>query len=137
VETFECLALGAFDFVAKPEGTVSANLDTVAQELITKIRAAASGVSSEATNNPAATGGGADCEPGAGGDSAIAIGSRPVVGDHQTLPPGCPGRHPRCDLLVQHMPAAHRHLCLRLQKEWPIEVVEAETGTTVRPGFAT
>jgi two-component system, chemotaxis family, protein-glutamate methylesterase/glutaminase len=41
VETFECLALGAFDFVGKPDGTVSANLDTIAEDLIAKIRAAA------------------------------------------------------------------------------------------------
>jgi len=30
VETFECLALGAFDFVAKPDGTVSANPEAIA-----------------------------------------------------------------------------------------------------------
>src|ERR1035438_10230889 len=41
IETFECLELGAFDFVAKPEGTVSAKLDAIAEELITKVRAAA------------------------------------------------------------------------------------------------
>ena len=41
VETFECLELGAFDFVAKPEGTVSAKLDSIAEELIGKVRAAA------------------------------------------------------------------------------------------------
>src|SRR5579884_3009816 len=39
--TFECLELGAFDFVAKPEGTVSSNLGSVAGELVSKIRAAA------------------------------------------------------------------------------------------------
>ena len=39
--TFECLELGAFDFVAKPDGTVSSNLGTVAEELIIKLRAAA------------------------------------------------------------------------------------------------
>src|SRR5450631_4717273 len=30
--TFECLELGAFDFVAKPSGTVSSNLGVVADE---------------------------------------------------------------------------------------------------------
>src|SRR5271166_6613056 len=40
--TFECLELGAFDFVAKPDGTVSANLGAVAAELIAKLKAAAS-----------------------------------------------------------------------------------------------
>ena len=42
VTTFECLELGAFDFVAKPDGTVSSNLDAVAEELISKLKAAAS-----------------------------------------------------------------------------------------------
>jgi two-component system chemotaxis response regulator CheB len=41
LETFECLQLGAFDFVPKPEGTVSANLDRIADELVAKVRAAA------------------------------------------------------------------------------------------------
>src|ERR1700690_4435669 len=40
--TFECLELGAFDFVAKPDGTVSANMDAVADELISQLKAAAS-----------------------------------------------------------------------------------------------
>src|SRR4029077_4483016 len=40
--TFECLALGAFDFVAKPDGTVSSNMGAVADELINKLKAAAS-----------------------------------------------------------------------------------------------
>src|ERR1700721_2408470 len=37
IETFECLELGAFDFVAKPEGTVSAKLDIIAEDLVAKI----------------------------------------------------------------------------------------------------
>ena len=40
--TFECLELGAFDFVAKPDGTVSSNMGAVAEELISKLKAAAS-----------------------------------------------------------------------------------------------
>src|ERR1700685_2330023 len=42
VTTFECLELGAFDFVAKPDGTVSSNMGAVAAELISKLKAAAS-----------------------------------------------------------------------------------------------
>ena len=40
--TFECLELGAFDFVAKPDGTVSSNMGAVAEELVSKLKAAAS-----------------------------------------------------------------------------------------------
>lgn len=38
--TFEALELGAFDFVAKPSGTVSRDIDIVKKELIQKIKAA-------------------------------------------------------------------------------------------------
>jgi two-component system chemotaxis response regulator CheB len=38
--TFEALALGAFDFVAKPSGTVSSNLYIVGREIIEKIKLA-------------------------------------------------------------------------------------------------
>ena len=40
--TFECLELGAFDFVGKPDGTVSNNMGVIADELISKLKAAAS-----------------------------------------------------------------------------------------------
>ncbi|AGW14951.1 protein-glutamate methylesterase/protein-glutamine glutaminase [Megalodesulfovibrio gigas] len=40
--TYEALELGAVDFVAKPGGTISKNMDQIAAEIIFKIRAAAS-----------------------------------------------------------------------------------------------
>src|ERR1700722_8769368 len=39
--TFECLELGAFDFVGKPDGTVSSNMGVIADELIARLKAAA------------------------------------------------------------------------------------------------
>lgn len=39
--TFEALALGAVDYVAKPGGTISLSIDTIRQEVIGKVRAAA------------------------------------------------------------------------------------------------
>lgn len=39
--TFEAMELGAFDFVAKPSGTVSRDIDIVKRELVQKIKAAA------------------------------------------------------------------------------------------------
>ena len=39
--TFKALALGAFDFVAKPKDAASAHMETIAAELISKIKAAA------------------------------------------------------------------------------------------------
>jgi len=41
VATFEALELGAVDYVAKPGGTVSLNLDEVAEEIVATTRAAA------------------------------------------------------------------------------------------------
>lgn len=38
--TFEALELGAFDFIAKPSGTVSANIHVVGKEIIQKIKLA-------------------------------------------------------------------------------------------------
>jgi two-component system chemotaxis response regulator CheB len=38
--TFEALALGAFDFVAKPSGTVSSNIYVIGREIIEKIKLA-------------------------------------------------------------------------------------------------
>jgi two-component system chemotaxis response regulator CheB len=40
--TFKALALGAFDFVAKPHDALSAQMDAIATELITKIKVASS-----------------------------------------------------------------------------------------------
>lgn len=39
--TFEALALGAVDYVAKPSGTISLSIDEIKTELLTKVRAAA------------------------------------------------------------------------------------------------
>lgn len=39
--TFESLELGAFDYVGKPGGTVSSNMDVITDELISKVKAAA------------------------------------------------------------------------------------------------
>ncbi len=39
--TFKALALGAFDFVAKPRDIMSSHMENIAQELISKIKAAA------------------------------------------------------------------------------------------------
>ncbi len=39
--TLEALALGAVDFIAKPGGTISLNIDAVHQELVAKVRSAA------------------------------------------------------------------------------------------------
>ena len=52
--TFESLALGAFDYIEKPGGTVSANMTSVSRSLINKIKAASvMGTMGRLTRKPA------------------------------------------------------------------------------------
>jgi two-component system chemotaxis response regulator CheB len=140
VETFECLELGAFDFVAKPEGTVSANLDAVAVELIAKIRsAAASGPVKRrqpVTSAPARP----SIRPAVipnGEIRAVAVGiSTGGPSTISTFLPSLPADLPAAIFLVQHMPPTFiPPYVARLQKECAIQVVEAETGARVQPGY--
>lgn len=50
--TFEALALGAMDFIAKPGGTISLSIETIKQELVTKIRTAARARIRQNLHNP-------------------------------------------------------------------------------------
>lgn len=72
--TFEALALGAVDFIAKPGGTISLTVDDIADQLIQKVKAAsrarmrpASGATTRAAEAPArmALGRSAARQPGA------------------------------------------------------------------------
>jgi two-component system chemotaxis response regulator CheB len=143
IETFECLELGAFDFVGKPEGTVSAKLDMVADELISKIRAAA--VSRVVTRPrapappPPRPAGRPIAPPSSVPPSdmrAIAVGiSTGGPTTISTFLPLLPADLPAPIFLVQHMPAAFiPTFVTRLQKECAIEVVTAETGASVHAG---
>jgi two-component system chemotaxis response regulator CheB len=141
--TFECLELGAFDFVAKPDGTVSANLGAVAAELVSKVRAAATSrvldratrqrtrgfVARERTAPPvqrwATT-----------GPVAVAIGIS--TGGPATLGevlPMLPRDLPASIFLVQHMPASFlTAFARRLDEHCPLKVVEGRAGMQVEPG---
>jgi two-component system, chemotaxis family, protein-glutamate methylesterase/glutaminase len=133
--------------VGKPEGTVSAHLDTIADDLISKIRAAAE---SKAVKRPRPAALRAS-RPAAGSKStstvrpanlpsgemrAIAIGiSTGGPATISTFLPSLPADLPAPLFLVQHMPATFIPTYVsRLQKECAIEVVAAETGAPVRAG---
>ena len=143
--TFECLELGAFDFVAKPDGTVSSNLGAAAAELISKLRAAAaSGVrqrsrrSREARLAPRQT---VKAPPAAHWRSshpiAVAIGIS--TGGPATLAeilPQLPADLPASVFLVQHMPASFlTAFARRLDESCAMKVVEARAGMVAQPGF--
>lgn len=142
LETFECLELGAFDFVPKPEGTVSANLDRIAQELIGKIEAASSvGVTKRRQRPQIAAK--APLRPVAATASipddqlhAIAIGiSTGGPATISTVLPYLPADLPAAVFLVQHMPASFiGTFVARLQKECQLKVVQAKAGDSVKAG---
>lgn len=142
-ETFGALAAGAVDFVTKPAGEVSANLENIAEELVTKLRAAASarlrspsGVTPAPVAEPAAKFVRmATMPPGGfrvlfvavstGGPAAL---SRVIPALPATL---------RCGLVVvQHMPADFTTaLAERLDQQSSVRVREAIDGDVPEPGL--
>jgi two-component system chemotaxis response regulator CheB len=139
--TFECLELGAFDFVAKPDGTVSSNMGAVAQELISKLKAAASrGIvdrlqRSRERRQPARAPLRATFE-GVTRKRAVAIGiSTGGPATLQDVLPQIPADLPASIFLVQHMPPAFiASFAKRLDERCSIKVVEGRSGMPVEPG---
>jgi two-component system chemotaxis response regulator CheB len=142
--TFECLELGAFDFVAKPDGTVSNNLILLADEIRSKLKAAAASGTlkrlsshrerrSKARPTPVPTTGASSAKAGY---KAVALGIS--TGGPVTLMdvlPLIPADAKAALFLVQHMPGSFmRTFVERLNKACHIEVVVAEAGMQVRPG---
>ena len=82
--TFEALALGAVDFIAKPGGTISLTVDDIADQLIAKVRAA----SRSRMRRPAPATGAAGPTAAAGPAPAAPRPARPAV---PPLPPIGPG----------------------------------------------
>lgn len=141
--TFECLELGAFDFVAKPDGTISANLGTVAAELVSKLRAAAnSGVLQRLHKNRARRLASRErvetpiqrwVPTGPVGVAiGISTGGPATLGEVlPLLPPDLPASV----FLVQHMPATFLSaFAKRLNDNCSLKVVEGRAGMAVDPG---
>jgi two-component system chemotaxis response regulator CheB len=141
--TFECLELGAFDFVAKTDGTVSANLGAVGAELISKVRAAASsGVLQRLHKNRARRLASRERVEAPvrrwvpAGPVAVAIGIS--TGGPATLGEVLPLLPPDLQasvFLVQHMPATFiGAFARRLNDNCSLKVVEGRAGMQVEPG---
>ncbi len=138
--TFECLELGAFDFVAKPDGTVSSNLGVVGQELVSKLRAAASrGILDRQQRNrerrkpyqpPSKIAFETVTHP-----KAVAIGiSTGGPATLQEVLPQIPADVPASIFLVQHMPPAFiASFAKRLDEHCALKVVEGRSGMPVEP----
>jgi two-component system chemotaxis response regulator CheB len=140
--TFECLELGAFDFVGKPDGTVSSNMGAVATELVSKLKAAASrGVVDRLQRRrerrqpyrPPAI----PSFDTAVRKKAVAIGiSTGGPATLQDVLPNIPPDVPASLFLVQHMPPAFiASFAKRLDDHCSLKVVEARSGMPVEPGI--
>jgi two-component system chemotaxis response regulator CheB len=138
--TFECLELGAFDFVAKPDGTVSSNMGAVADELISKLKAAASrGILDRQQRNRERRKPYQAPAPRAFENitrkRAIAIGiSTGGPATLQEVLPQIPADLPASLFLVQHMPPAFiASFARRLDEHCALRVVEGRSGMVVEP----
>ncbi|BAI80666.1 chemotaxis-specific methylesterase CheB [Deferribacter desulfuricans SSM1] len=139
--TFKALELGAFDFVPKPGGTISLNIDQIRDDLIRKVKAAVKGkfktlkrsVDRKKTIKRRIT----RRKENESGFKAICIGIS--TGGPKTIfdvLPYLPKDINAAIFLVQHMPPGFTaSFAKRLDNYCEIKVKEAEAGDIVEPGI--
>lgn len=139
--TFKALALGAFDFVAKPRDAASAHMDDIAADLISKIKVAAK---TKVRNTPAPVTFDRprlDKKPLRGRrepTKLVAIGiSTGGPNALQYLLQQLPGDFPGTIVVVQHMPEGFTEMfARRLNANCAIDVKEAQSGDLLIAGRA-
>lgn len=153
--TMQCLRLGAVDFVAKPSGTISADMRRVAQEITEKIKMASGTVSTKKARPEDA----ASTNSIAAGHTKLSL-SLPelqstfnelafqpkaeilLIGASTGGPkalhyliPKLPPHFGVPTIIVQHLPSMFtRMMALQLQKETDLTVREAEEGDRLYAG---
>jgi len=139
--TFRALALGAFDFVAKPKDALSGQFGDIAAELTSKIKVAASSgaprlamqlpLAERKAPKPAVK----ECKPAT---KVVAIGvSTGGPNALQYLFSQLPGDFPGSILVVQHMPEGFTEtFARRLDECSTLEVKEAQSGDLLLAGRA-
>ncbi|MBZ5521825.1 MAG: chemotaxis response regulator protein-glutamate methylesterase [Acidobacteriia bacterium] len=139
--TFKALALGAFDFVAKPADAASARMDKIADDLIDKIKGAARAdfvprprlpvEPVRLTNKPAH-------RPKKEPTKIIAIGiSTGGPNALEYVLSDLPGNFPGSIVIVQHMPEGFTEMfARRLNECCAIDVKEAQSGDLLIAGRA-
>ncbi len=139
VATFECLELGAVDFVAKPSGTISKDINRQGAEIVAKVKAAARSRPGQRLRKrkPAVTRRSTPAAVGHGGAKrVVAIGVS--TGGPKTLMevvPYLPGDLDAAVLIVQHMPVAFTGpFANRINSASEISVTEAKAGDVLMPG---
>ncbi len=138
--TFRALELGAVDFIAKPDAAYS-NIESVARDLIEKVRGLARVVPSVAseTSGPERPPNPVRRREAPGAYACVAVGAStggPVALTH--LVPALPADFAAPVLIVQHMPLGFTGaLAQRLDALSKMRVREAYDGMPLRPGSAT
>jgi two-component system chemotaxis response regulator CheB len=144
--TFEALHLGAVDYVSKPDGTISLNIEEIRKELVNKIRAAARAKLKGNTVKGLAQRLRKEREKpaprpvairrGVGGSGVVVIGVS--TGGPRTLEdilPLLPADFPWPVLVAQHMPPSFtRPFAERMNGLCQLAVVEASHLMPVEPG---
>ena len=137
--TFECIELGAVDFIGKPSGTISVDIDQQAQEIITKVKQAAASKAGSKLRKKAAPPALRRRVSITHGDVAtrvIAIGVS--TGGPKTIMeivPYLPADLDAAVVIVQHMPETFTGpFASRINAASAIEVKEAASGDILAPG---
>lgn len=141
--TLEALELGAVDYVEKPGGTISLNIDAVGRELILKVEAAAQSKPRRARGLARRVRQAAETRPkprasasteGVGGIVLIGV----STGGPRTLEdilPELPSDFPWPVVVAQHMPAAFTaSFAARLDKICALNVVEVASAQPLKRG---
>jgi two-component system chemotaxis response regulator CheB len=151
--TLEAMALGAVDFVAKPEGVISLSIDAFAPVFLERVRAASrarlrpTARLAERVRLRARPGGLAPVAVQAArplGRTLQALDSIVLVGTSTGGPPALdallsplPAEFPWPILIAQHMPASFTGpLARRLDRLCALHIVEVTRPTPIRPGTA-
>ena len=144
--TFEALNLGAVDYIAKPGGTISLSIDTIKQELVSKVRAAARAKlkkkpSALPATNRLRAGFAVEKKPALRAaaparESLLLIGvSTGGPRSLEEILPLLPADFPSPVLVVQHMPAAFtKSFADRMNGLCQLQVVEVNTPMPVQAG---
>lgn len=139
-ETIECLKLGAFDFIHKPAGSRSMNMEQQENEIRFKVKQAARGRRklrlNQYQNTPVTTQKRNDNFVPANTNQIVGIGVS--TGGPKTLfsmLPGIPADFPGAILVAQHMPEKFtQSFASRLNETCHLQVKEAEHGETIQTG---
>jgi two-component system chemotaxis response regulator CheB len=140
--TLKALDYGATDFVQKPSGVVSLDLDRVRDELLGKIKVARGIDLKRLPFKPGAGAGPAQPRPEAKLPSPVDRGSIVAIGTSTGGPralaallPALPKGFPAPVVVVQHMSAGFtRSLAERLDRDSQMRVKEAEAGERLEAG---